>query len=335
MSTDYNAATWSTADLLTEVYRACAMPDSGTVDWTPAAVLREATNVVWSFAGPAVAKAREGRLATSLLRAVTGSSIATSGQDYELPPMALGDTIDSVAWIDASGKAWPITVIPLGLEDMYSHPAQTGTPQWYDLQADMLRIIPKPSSVGSLRVTYQRRHSELVQAGTDNATVNSVTDNGGSARVTLSATPAAFVQGAWVDLVGVRYPHRTKVHGAVIVTAHGANQFTLSTSFADFTAAKLTGDTALTYGKTIYVQLPMEMRSALNSKIAAKITGIIGDAPLYARNQVDAQDEMARAKDAISPRTKANRQKAFNPRSIARSALPRGIPRWDRRRDGS
>jgi hypothetical protein len=330
MSTDYNAATWSAADLLTEVYRACAMPDTGTVDWTPAAVLREATNVIWSFAGPALAKAREGRLATSLLRAVTTDALSVSGQDYELPPMAVGDTLDSVSWVDASGKAKPLDVIPLGLEDMYSSPQQTGEPQYFDMQADLLRILPRPSSTGSLRITYQRRHSELVALGTDNATVNSVVDNGGFARVTLSTTPAAFGAGAWVDFIGVRYPHRTKLHGAVIVTAHGSSQFTLSTTLAAFNAAKLIGDTAVTYGKTPYVQLPLELRSALNSKIAAKITGFIGDVGMSQLHQVGAQDEMVRAKDALSPRTKSARQKAVNPRSIARSCLPRGIPRWNR-----
>lgn len=332
MTTDYNSASWTAADLLTEVYRACALPDTGTVDWTPAAVLREATSVIWSFAGPALAKAREGRLATTLLRAVTGDSVAVSGQDYELPPMALGDAIDSVAWIPAAeNRVLPLEVIPLGLEDTYSSPQHTGEPTHFALLDSTVRIYPRPSATGTLRVTYQRRHGELVQLGTDNATVSSVTDNGGAARVTLSATPAAFVAGAWIDVMGVRYPHRTKLHGAEIVTAHGSDQFTLSTSYADFVAASLVGDVAVTYGKTPYVQLPMEFRSALVSKIAAKISGVIGDAPMYARNQADAADELRRAKDAISPRTKTARQKAFNPRSVARSALPRGIPRWDRR----
>lgn len=307
------------------------MPDTGTVDWTPAAVLREASNVIWSFAGPALAKAREGRLATTLLRAVTGDTLSVSAQDYELPPMSLGDTIDGVSWVDASGKAKPLDVIPLGLEHLYLSPEQTGEPQHFELLGDLLRIMPRPSSTGSLRITYQRRHSELVQLGTDNATVNSVTDNGGFARVTLSTTPAAFVAGAWVDFIGVRYPHRTKLHGAVIVTAHGSSQFTLNTSLAAFNAAKLIGDTAVTYGKTPYVQLPLELRSALNSKVAAKITGYIGDTSMHQLHQVGADDEMGRAKDALSPRTKSARQKAYNPRSIARSALPRGIPRWDRR----
>jgi hypothetical protein len=294
-------------------------------------VLREATSVIHSFAGPALAKAREGRLATTLLRAVTTDSVSESGQDYELPPMALGDAIDSVAWVSADGTiVKQLAVVPLGLEETYFRPEQTGEPQVFDLMDGTLRVGPRPSSAGFVRITYQRRHSELV-IGSDTAVVGSVADNGGSARVTLTATPSAFVAGAWLDVMGGSYPYRTKLHGAKIVTAHGSNEFTLNTTYAAFVAAKLLGDTAVTYGKTPYVQLPKEMRSALVSKIAAKISSAIGDVPMYARNQTDAAEEMARARDAISPRTKSARQKAFNPRSVARSALPRGIARWNRR----
>lgn len=330
MSTDYNSATWSAADLVTEVFRACALPDTGSVDWTPTVVLREATNVIWSFAGPALAKAREGRLATTLLRAVTADSVSVSGQDYELPPMALGDAIDRVAWVSADGTiVKPLTVIPEGLEETYWSKEQTGEPEVFDLLDGTLRVGPRPSSAGYVRITYQRRHGELV-IGSDTAVVASVANNGGFARVTLTATPAAFVAGAWIDVMGGSYPYRTKLHGAKITTAHGANEFTLTATYADFLAAKLIGDTAVTYGKTPYVQLPKEMRSAVTSQIAAKISSAIGDPQFYARNKLDAAEEMARAKDAISPRTKSARQKAFNPRSVARTALARGIARWNR-----
>jgi len=331
VSTDFNAATWSASDLVTEVFRACAIPDTGTVDWTPSAVLREATSVIHSFAGPALAKAREGRLATTLLRAVTTDSVSESGQDYELPPMALGDAIDRVAWVSSDGTiVKPLTVIPEGLEETYWSTQQTGEPQVFDLLDGTLRVGPRPSTAGFVRITYQRRHGELV-IGSDTAVVASVANNVGAARVTLTATPAAFVAGAWIDVMGGTYPYRTKLHGAKIVTVHGSNEFTLSTTYAAFLAAKLTGDTAVTYGKTPYVQLPKEMRSGLTSKIVAKIASAIGDVPLYARSQADSADEMGRAKDAISPRTKSARQKALNPRSVARTALPRGIARWNPR----
>ena len=50
MSTDTNAETWTAAELLTEVYRECRMPSTGTVDYPAAVVLREATDAIRNFA---------------------------------------------------------------------------------------------------------------------------------------------------------------------------------------------------------------------------------------------------------------------------------------------
>ena len=321
MSTDYNAATWTASDLLTEVYRAARLPDGGTVDYTPAVVLREATDAIWNFATHSVAGARNGRLATSILRAVTSGSTVTSGQDYELPPMAVGDTIDSVTWVNASGLIeLPLQVIPLGLEATYTTPSSTGSPTHFALLDGVLRIYPRPSETGTLRIVYQRRHGQLV-ATSETASVSSVTNNGGFARVTLTSTPSAFVAGAWLDFFGASYPYRTKIHGASITTAHGSNQFTLSTTHAAFVAASLTGDTAVAYGKTPYVSLPMELRQPLTLKIAAKIASSIGDAALAMRNDALAERGKQLADQLLSPRTKAAHEKAYNPRSLIRGSL--------------
>lgn len=325
MSTDSNAATWSASDLCSEVWRACHMPEGGTVDYPAAVILRDASDVIWNFAGHALAQAREGRLATSLLRAVTAGSIVTSGQDYELPPMAVGDAIETVTWVDASGNRTLLQPVPVGLETTFSSPTSTGTPAYFAMLGDVLRVYPRPAASGSLEIGYQRRHGQLVLAA-ETATVSSEVTASGFARVTLSATPAAFVQNAWIDFIGSNYPYRTKLHGAVITTVHGSNQFTLSTTHAAFVAAQLTGDTAVAYGKTPFVQLPMELRSAVTKMIAAKILGDVGDAPMAAQREAAAERDMQRARQVLSPRSK--KQKAFNPNSLGRSMARRGIPKW-------
>lgn len=307
------------------------MPEGGTVDYPSAVVLREASDVIWNFAGHALAKAGAGRLATSLLRAVTGASVSTSGQDYELPPMAVGDAIEAVTWVEGTRRVL-LQPVPVGLETSYSDPESTGMPTHFAMLGDTLRVYPRPNASGSLQIDYQRRHGQLVLAA-ETATVSSATDNGGFARVTLSATPAAFVAGAWLDVIGSRYPYRTKLHGASITTAHGSNQFTLSTPYADFVAAKLTSDTATAYGKTPFVQLPLEMRGALTKMVAAKILGDVGDVPMATMREAGAERDMQRARAVLSPRVK--REKAFNPNSLGRAIgrVGSGIPRWLRRDD--
>lgn len=234
--------------------------------------------------------------------------------------MAVGDTIDSVTWIDAAGlMELPLQVIPLGLEATYTSPSSTGTPAHYAMLDGCVRIYPRSSATGSLRIVYQRRHGQLVALGTDNSAVTAVITNAGFARVTLTATPASFVAGAWLDFIGSAYPYRTKIHGASITTAHGSNQFTLSTTFAAATAANLVGDTAALYSKTPFVSLPMELRLPLTEKIAAKILADLGDAALSARRESSAERGKQLADQLLNPRVKSQREKAFNPRSLMRS----------------
>lgn len=284
-------------------------------------MLSEATNEIWGFAGPAEAAARGGRKATSILKAVSSSSVSTSGQDYELPPMAVGDCIDDVVWLNAAGtQECPLQVIPLGLETDWGPPTVVGDPTHYALLDGVIRILPRPSVTGSLRVNYQRRHGMLI-AGGDTASVNTVADDGGFALVALTSTPASFVAGAWLDFIGGTYPYRTKLHGTSITTAHGFSTFTLSVSYAQALAAKLDGDTAVIYGKTPYVQLPMEMRSMLTHKVAAKIARSLGDLQLAQALEVAAIQDAKRASETLSPRTKYAREKAHNPRSLLRSRM--------------
>lgn len=330
MSTDYNATAWTASDLQSDVWRACRLPEGGTTDYPSSVILREAMEAIWNFAGHSVARAREGRLVTTLLRAVTSSSIVTTGQDYELPPMAVGDTIETVTWIDSSGnRRQQLYNIPLAMEAHDTSPNVLGTPQYFSLLGDVLRILPRPAAAGSLRIDYQRRHGQLVLAA-ETASVTAVVPNGASARVTLASTPTGFGLGAWLDFIGSSYPYRTKIHGASITTAHGSNQFTLSTPYTDFDRAQLIGDTATLYGKTPYVQLPLELKPAVTKMIAAKILDDLGDTVLAGRREAAAERDAERARAMLSPR--AERQKAFNPNSLARSLGMRwGLPRWNRR----
>lgn len=306
---------------MTEVYRAARLPDGGTVDYTPTVVLREATDAIWNWGSHSTSQARGGRHATSILRTVSSSSVTTSTQDYELPPMAVGDAIDSVTWINAAGNIeCLLQVVPLGLETTFSTPSSTGIATHYALLDGCVRVYPRPSESGSLRIVYQRRHGQLV-VGSDTAAVSSVTSDGGFARVTLTSTPSAFVAGAWLDFIGSTYPYRTRIHGASITTAHGSNQFTLSTTYAAFVAASLTGDTAVTYGKTPYVSMPLELRLPLTEKIASKILADIGDERLSMRREASAERGKALAEQMLSPRTKSTHEKAYNPRSLMRGAL--------------
>jgi hypothetical protein len=320
LSTDFNGEAWTTAELLTEVYRECRMPDTGTVDYTPLVVLREATDAIRNFAQHTIAQAREGRLATALLRAAPADARDTYDRDYELPPLSVGDTIDGVDWVQGT-SSWPLTPIPIGLEStFYSRPDARGVPAMYGLLDGLIRIFPTPEAAGTVRVTYQRRHGQL--STTDSVAIASFAANGTSTDVTVvGAVPSSIVLNAWVDVFGRYHPHRTKIHGAQVTNVAGlvVRVNVPSSVFTDWAA---TGDTLALYGKTPFVHLPQEMRKPLTQHIASIILEQIGDPSAMAK-EARAERGQARVKEQLQPRTKAQRPKAFNPNSIFRQGSRR------------
>lgn len=321
MSTDYNGESWTASDLLTEVYREARLPGTGTVDYTPAVVLREATDAIRNYAQHTLAMAREGRLATTLLRTAPTDARDSYDRDFELPPLGAGDAIDGVDWVTGAGSAWPLTPIPIGLETtMFSTPTARGTPAQYALLDGLLRLLPTPSVAGTVLITYQRRHGQLVTT-TDNVAISSFVANGSNTDVTLPSVPSSFVVGAWVDVIGKYPPYRIKVHGAQIMNVVGlvVTLNVASTVLTDWGAA---GDTLALYGKTPYVHLPMEQRKPLTQYIASVIMDQLGDVRADAK-EARAERGNARVKELLSPRTKGQRPKAFNPNSIFRQGSRR------------
>lgn len=328
MTTDFNGVAWTASQLLTEVYRAARLPDTGTVDYTPSVVLRMASDAIWNWATHQLSTARDGRMATTLLRAASGS-LAVGSSVYELPPMGVADAVDSVTWVNGeNSQEYRLEVIPASMLPLFTQPDDSGSqPSGYALMDGTLRVFPRCTS-GSLKITYQRRHGELV-VGSDTASLVSViSGSGGNARITLSSTPTAFVSGAWLDLVTSSYPYRLRVHGMRIVTALGSNVFDVDVPYEDFAATAVDGDTLMTYGKTPYVQLPLEMRLPLTQHIAANIMAELGDGALVGMYDARSDAGAQRTRDMLSPRTKADMPKLFNPFSLSRRGGGRGGRRW-------
>jgi hypothetical protein len=221
----------------------------------------------------------------------------------------------------------PLEVIPLGMEHIFQSGDAAGLPTCYALKDGTIKLFPRPDASGSMRITYMRRHGQLV-IGSDTTTVTSVASASSTdTNITVSAIPSSFLAGTWVDVIGKYYPYRTKMHGLRIVSA-AAGVVRVSTALAEFTAASTAGDTLVIYGKTPVVQLPLEMREPLTSQIARNICADLGD-----MQRANALDQMAaagggRVQNMLSPRTKSDRQKIVNSNSLARGTSRRGR-RWD------
>lgn len=312
---------------MSDVLAACRLPSVGTTDFTPTEILRRASEIIWNWGTHQVAIARDGRMAVDFDRVVATSAINASADEFELPPMAVADTIDIVQWESSDGGSLlRLHPIPVAQQALYRVAQSTGTPSEYMLLDGRVRICPAPDSGGTLRITYQRRHGQLV-IGSDTTVVSSVANSGGAPAVTLTSTPSSFVTNAWVDIVSQYYPYRIKVHGAKI-TNIAANVATFGNcDYDEFAAASLAGDTVVIYGKTPYVHLPLEMKGSITNAVATEILVEIGDPVATVKSQL-AEAAGARTRQMLSPRIKADREKIVNPNSIARARARRRSSWW-------
>jgi hypothetical protein len=321
MTTDYGAETWGASDLLTEVYRECRLPSTGSVDYPAAVVLREATDAIRNFAQHQLAKARDGRITETVLRVAPTDARDSFDRDYELPPLGVGDSIDGIDWVDSAGRSWPLTPIPLQLEStFFSNPNSRGTPAQYALLAGLVRVFPTPDAAGSLRITFQRRHPQLATA--DSGVIQSFAANGSASDITLTATaPASILTGLQVDIFGAYHPHRTKLAAGVVTNVAGA-VVRVAVSTTVLTDWLVTGDTLVLRGRTPYVHLPMEMRKPLTQWIASVMLDQMGD-PAWTAKEARAERGMAKTAKDLEPRAKAQPTKAFNPNSLFRQGSRR------------
>jgi hypothetical protein len=312
------------AQVLTDVRRKASLPATST-DWTDTVILREATDVLWSFAGWALAQAGEGRLLSSIDRVVSSALTGVYGKnEFVLPPLAVASSIDMVAWTDADGKTQSrLSRIDHAEEPVWSGLTETGSPSMYALIGDRIRVYPTPTTGGTLRITFPRRHSELVPDTTQ------FSGGIGSLNV-VTATTTQFVTahiglgvGDMIDIVTTAYPH-VPVITYVEVIAQGGGTITIPASVAQLSGFDSTTMRVVKSGQTPYVSLPLEMRAAFTEKVCANILRIVGDLQGMAACEQAAGLELARAMMLLSPRSKRDKPYTINPYSHLRMGLRRG-----------
>ncbi len=330
MSVDNNVASWTSAQLVADVRRKARIPTNST-DWTTTAIMRECSDQIWTFVAWAQMRGADGRLVTTYDRSVAASlpSPYRASGEFLLPPLAVGDTIQSVRWIDSTSE----NEYPLGLTDVSFQPSQIGDtgsiPGSYALLADRIRIYPAPSVAGTVRFNYARRHPELCDDTTALApVVNSVSDPGGGyTRFTL-ATSSPFVIGQYVDLINDQYPYRT-IFSDLYCGATAGSTVDLYVPYSYANAVTPASMRLCRAGQLPYVQLPLEFRTCLTWKIAAEILIQVGDMTAASAAESMADKSMDRVMGIITRRDKTDRVKIINQHSLARGAVRR-VMRSDR-----
>jgi hypothetical protein len=312
------------------VFRNARLPDSGTIDYTPSVVLEMATNAIHDWGGHLISTARDGRLVTTVLRDLANEAVNEAGNMFTMPPMAVAESIEGVSWIpqlDQPGKAIRLQLIPANMEAIFYNSDTRGTPSSYAIKDNVICVYPRPEERGYLQVSYMRRHGQLV-VGSDTASVVAVLSTGFDDQLELQVTsnPTSYTVGAWIDVYGQYYPYRLKASGRIAGGAPGT--LTIWGNYEDWAASVAPGDTTVILGKTPYVHLPLEMRSAQHEQIASKLTAVMGDFQLSPGYNNMAKESEARARDMLTPRSKGDKQKLVNPYSLARGGRSGGRRRW-------
>jgi hypothetical protein len=328
MATDRNALSWTSAQVLSDVRRKASLPVTST-DWTDAVILREATDVLWSFAAWALAQGGEGRLLSSLERPITAnlSGVFTQGSEVMLPPLAIASTLEAVTWTDAPGlNETRLARIDAADEATYATPGYEGSPACYALIGERIRLYPRPTTGGTLRLTYQRRHPELVTDVVANVgTLLSIAQaSPTTTTLTESAGLTGLAIGDTVDVLRGQYPYAPIVASAEVTALPNATTITIDQPLAYLSGHDTAGARIVRAGHSPYVSLPLELRTCVAEKTVANILRTLGDMQGMQAAEQSATMELARVMQMLSPRVKRDKPKAINPSSLMRI----GSRRW-------
>lgn len=327
MGFDPHGQSWTSTELLADIRRRARLPD-GAADFPDDVLLREATEALHSFAGWALAQAGEGRLVETAFRSGTSETFEGAyapGRELYLPPLAVADTIQAVAWVDeAASREKPLQLTALSDLDRADTPQATGEPQGYVLLNGRLRLYPGPDTAGRVRVQYMRRLPTLIRAQ--------------DAYEALAGPPMDDQRMAWdvspshpwpvdtrIDIINPMSPYRYAFVDVRVVGGVGTRRLYMDLPISH--GQQFTGTyTVALAGTSPYVHLPLEFRKSLTDRVVAQVLRLLGDELGAASFERTAMEDLARVSDMLSPRAKGQREVVVNPSSLLRSRVSRG--RW-------
>jgi len=344
----YSAVTWTVAELLADVRREARIPDA---EYTDAEILREANNAIWTDI-QRVLVADQGVGAWGVTYddlTVAADGLGANSDTFLLPSFASAEGLLNVQWFSSASDDTPkrLSPIPVQQEDDYraEYGTNTGSPNFYTIEAGRLRLLPVPTSGGRVRIWYQARHPELV-ATTDNVVAVDSVVTSGTEQIDFQTTRPSnwptLEEGGddiAIDLFSSFGPHRYYFRRLLLDgtdSPDGSSAYidsTLSTEdialldSASVAANSGNGDVyAALHGQSDVVMLPLEYRKALSQKVASYVLRQIGDEAGANSMEGMSARSLASAHDQFLPRTSGQAQRWVNRRSPLRSSGRRN--RW-------
>jgi hypothetical protein len=234
-------------------------------------------------------------------RKATLDYTVTTATTYAIPTRAIAAGITQVEAVDASGNVWMLYEFP---DDQRSK----GWPRngHFYFQGNNLVFYAVPPA-GTLRVTYNRRLSELVLAASARA-ITAI--NTGTKTVTIAAAPTTFTGLTAMDLVQT-LPHFDILGMDSACTAIGAAGTSVIFS-ATLPATLAVGDYVCIPGQTVYCQAPLEMHQVLAQMAVVKWLEGKGD-PRLGEARGTLKELAAEALTLLEPRSEQGDDILLNP----------------------
>lgn len=246
---------WTTTGLLVQIRALGRIPDADP-DATDAALLAEASRQLEQVFVPIIRRAR-GEYYLSRY----DQAFVTAQDEYRIPARAAGCTVRTVLWVLSSGVE--IELPPVPLTDRHLYQPSRGVPCTYALDDDRVVVMPKPSSasIGTLRIVYERRPSQLVLPATA-AQITAVSTVSGNYHVTVPnvANLAASTVGTLLDVVSAGPPFSLVMQDAAVSVSSGTTR-DLTPTNAD--RIPVVGDWLCSQAETVLPPVPAEFQPAL------------------------------------------------------------------------
>jgi hypothetical protein len=239
---------------------------------------------------------REEHLLTTLDTTGTGGVV-------QIPSRAVGGKLKQVLVNNGSGYAPLVRVEP----ERVDASSAGGSPSGYVLQGNHLLLTPTPTGSTSVRLTYFRRPSRVVD---DTASVGLVTAlNRTTGVITVSSLPGAFSGAVAVDFVSGTPGFDSlgdDVSGTGDTTAN-----TVTVAPSSLPARLSVGDYVCLAGETPIPQLPVELHPLLAQRVVVKCLEALGDSKV-AVAEAQCEKQRLQALTLLSPRVEGAARVVIN-----------------------
>lgn len=264
-----------------------------------------ANDELQSLIVPLIMSVREEHFVTSKDYTIVQNQAA-----YDIPADAIGMKLRDVVYLQDPNRPQNQTSLPrLQPEDIAGAYIDYAQPSGFYIQGNSVVLYPAPQYSGTLRLTYFKRCSELV----DNSQAGKITNvDSNTNEVTLSVVPNTWTTSDLVDVVNVNPPFNTVSEDLQIVAVNG---FTLTLSSV---AGLSVGNWVCLQDETVVPQIPVECHRVLAQATVVKVLEALGDDGGMQRAQAKLNELTSNMTTILNPRVDGEPKKIVSAgRSLA------------------